>query len=306
MSGFTNFAVSFSIISILAGCITTYYLAMDAGGPSRSPRLAARRRLRPLRRPGDGRDLLGLPDRRRPLLLGRQAGPPQQAGLGLVRRLVQLPRRGRRHRGHRLRRGGHVDGAAQPRLRRRGVARRRPSSPSSSSSSLHGLLNTFGVNLVKLLSDVSAWWHLAGVAIIVAVLWLVPDQHQTLAWTFTEFGNATGFGAVSASCLRLPRRPAHGAVHLHRLRRLRPRRRGDEERLGRGAQGHRALGVGLDPRRLGAARLGHRGDPGLRRAARHRDGCRPPRSSSTRPGEPRHQSCSSSAPSPSSSAAWRR
>src|SRR6476619_1809145 len=33
MSGFSNFAVSFSIISILAGCITTYYLAMDAGGP---------------------------------------------------------------------------------------------------------------------------------------------------------------------------------------------------------------------------------------------------------------------------------
>src|SRR5437868_4315682 len=34
---------------------------------------------------------------------------------------------------------------------------------------LHGLLNTFGVNLVKLLSDVSAWWHLVGVAIIVVV-----------------------------------------------------------------------------------------------------------------------------------------
>ena len=33
MSGFSNFAVSFSIISVLAGCITTYYLAMDAGGP---------------------------------------------------------------------------------------------------------------------------------------------------------------------------------------------------------------------------------------------------------------------------------
>ena len=30
---FSNFAVSFSIISVLAGCITTYYLAMDAGGP---------------------------------------------------------------------------------------------------------------------------------------------------------------------------------------------------------------------------------------------------------------------------------
>ena len=42
---------------------------------------------------------------------------------------------------------------------------------------LHGLLNTFGVNLVKLLSDVSAWWHLAGVAVIVVVLAVVPDHH---------------------------------------------------------------------------------------------------------------------------------
>src|SRR5690242_20937639 len=33
MSGFSNFAVSFSIISILAGCITSYAIAMNAGGP---------------------------------------------------------------------------------------------------------------------------------------------------------------------------------------------------------------------------------------------------------------------------------
>src|SRR3954465_4675981 len=33
MSGFSNFAVSFSIISVLAGCITSYLIAMNAGGP---------------------------------------------------------------------------------------------------------------------------------------------------------------------------------------------------------------------------------------------------------------------------------
>ena len=32
MQGFSNMAVSFSIISILAGCLTTYYLALYAGG----------------------------------------------------------------------------------------------------------------------------------------------------------------------------------------------------------------------------------------------------------------------------------
>ena len=34
MSAFSNFAVSFSIISILAGCITSYGIALRSGGPS--------------------------------------------------------------------------------------------------------------------------------------------------------------------------------------------------------------------------------------------------------------------------------
>jgi amino acid permease (GABA permease) len=58
---------------------------------------------------------------------------------------------------------------------------------------LHGLLNTFGVNLVKVLSDVSAWWHLVGVAVIVAVLAIVPDQHKPISEVFFEVRNATGF-----------------------------------------------------------------------------------------------------------------
>ncbi len=32
-SGFQNFAISFSIISILAGCFTTFGVAWNAGGP---------------------------------------------------------------------------------------------------------------------------------------------------------------------------------------------------------------------------------------------------------------------------------
>lgn len=34
----------------------------------------------------------------------------------------------------------------------------------------HGLLNTFGVKLVRLLGDVSVWWHVGGVAIIFGIL----------------------------------------------------------------------------------------------------------------------------------------
>ena len=33
MSGFSNFAVSFTIISILSGCLTAYGIAMYNGGP---------------------------------------------------------------------------------------------------------------------------------------------------------------------------------------------------------------------------------------------------------------------------------
>src|SRR5437879_12900491 len=34
MSGFSNFAVSFTIISILSGCLTLYYFGMTNGGPA--------------------------------------------------------------------------------------------------------------------------------------------------------------------------------------------------------------------------------------------------------------------------------
>src|SRR5690348_18478742 len=33
MGGFQNFAISFTIISILAGCLTSYYIGFNQGGP---------------------------------------------------------------------------------------------------------------------------------------------------------------------------------------------------------------------------------------------------------------------------------
>jgi amino acid permease (GABA permease) len=60
---------------------------------------------------------------------------------------------------------------------------------------LHGLLNTFGVGLVALLNDISVWWHLVGVVVIVGILFLVPSQHQSASFVFTKFVNNTGFNA---------------------------------------------------------------------------------------------------------------
>ncbi len=59
---------------------------------------------------------------------------------------------------------------------------------------LHGLINTFGVGLVALLNDISVWWHLIGVALIFVVLLVVPAHHQSISFIFTKFVNNTGFG----------------------------------------------------------------------------------------------------------------
>src|SRR6185369_12165131 len=57
----------------------------------------------------------------------------------------------------------------------------------------HGALNTFGVRFVALLNDVSVWWHVLGVIAIVATLAIVPEHHQPPSFVFGEFVNRTGF-----------------------------------------------------------------------------------------------------------------
>src|SRR5215813_11533430 len=57
---------------------------------------------------------------------------------------------------------------------------------------VHGLLNQFGIRLVALLNDVSVWWHLIGVVVIVAVLAFAPSHHQTVGFVFGHFYNGTG------------------------------------------------------------------------------------------------------------------
>ena len=58
---------------------------------------------------------------------------------------------------------------------------------------LHGLLNQFGIRLVSLLNDVSVWWHIAGVLIIVGVLVIAPKHHQSASFVFGHFVNNTGW-----------------------------------------------------------------------------------------------------------------
>jgi amino acid permease (GABA permease) len=61
---------------------------------------------------------------------------------------------------------------------------------------LHGLLNQFGIRLVALLNDISVWWHIVGVLIIVGVLAIKPAHHQSASFVFTHFVNNTGWSSA--------------------------------------------------------------------------------------------------------------
>jgi amino acid transporter len=58
---------------------------------------------------------------------------------------------------------------------------------------LHALMNIFSVRLVALLNDISVWWHCLGVLIIVAFLIFKPDHHQSFGTVFSKTINNSGF-----------------------------------------------------------------------------------------------------------------
>ncbi len=66
---------------------------------------------------------------------------------------------------------------------------------------LHATVNIGGSHFVARINGVSVWWHVAGVAVILAVLVIVPSQHQSLDFVFTERFNNSGFAGGSTSAL---------------------------------------------------------------------------------------------------------
>jgi amino acid transporter len=65
----------------------------------------------------------------------------------------------------------------------------------------HGLINIFAQPIINLLQNVSVWWHVAGVAVVVAILVFVPDKHQSFSFVFTEHFNNSGFSGGSTNNL---------------------------------------------------------------------------------------------------------
>ncbi len=58
---------------------------------------------------------------------------------------------------------------------------------------VHAALNIFGVRVVAFLSDVSVWWHILGVLLITITLLAVPAHHASTSFVFTRLVNETGF-----------------------------------------------------------------------------------------------------------------
>jgi len=58
---------------------------------------------------------------------------------------------------------------------------------------IHALLNTFGIRVVAFLNDVSVWWHLVGVAAIVVVCVVLNQHHGTdIGTVFSKTVDNTG------------------------------------------------------------------------------------------------------------------
>ena len=196
MSGFSNFAVSFSIISILAGAITSYGIAMNSGGP-----IAI----------SIGWPLVGIFVVCVALAMAEICSVYPTAG-GLYFWAGRLARTNKaawawyvgwfNFLGEVAVTAAIDYGAALTWTAFANLAWNIEVTPGRTFMVFavillaHGLLNTFGVNLVKLLSNISAWWHLVGVAVIVAVLAFVPDKHQSLSYTFFHYENHFGWSNV--------------------------------------------------------------------------------------------------------------
>ena len=61
----------------------------------------------------------------------------------------------------------------------------------------HGVLNTFGSRIVRLLGDISVWWHVIGVAVIFGILFIGPDHKQSLSYLFQYQNNSAWHGGIS-------------------------------------------------------------------------------------------------------------
>lgn len=59
------------------------------------------------------------------------------------------------------------------------------------------LVNIFSSTLLAVINNISVWWHVFGAAIVILILIFGPETHQSASFVFTERINNSGFGDTS-------------------------------------------------------------------------------------------------------------
>jgi len=193
MGGFSNFAISFSIVSILTGGITTYYLGMDAGGPIVIT---------------TGWFIVGAFTLLVGMGMAEICSAYPTAG-GLYYWSARLATKNKAAWSWATGWFNLVGQVAVTASIDYGMAVYVGFILSLYDSgfhstvrwvlviyaiilALHGLLNSFRVKLVGFLADVSVWWHIGGTLIIVVALFAIPSHHQSASFLFSH-QNLTGW-----------------------------------------------------------------------------------------------------------------
>jgi len=197
MSGFSNFAVSFTIISILSGCLTLFYFGMEEGGPAIIVW---------------GWPIVGIFTLLVGLSMAEVCSSFPTAG-GLYYWAAKLsPRHGPvwswftgyfNFLGQVAITAGIDFGAAlfinflfSLWFNFSVTTHWHTIVIYACVLLLHGMLNQFGIRLVALLNNVSVWWHITGVLLIVAVMIFglkAGAHHESAKYVFTDLENLSGF-----------------------------------------------------------------------------------------------------------------
>src|SRR5690242_2627731 len=202
MGGFQNFAISFTIISILAGCLTSYYIGFSQGGPVAITW---------------GWLIVGVACTFVSLAMGEIASTyPTAGGLYFWASKLGSPGWGWFTGWFNL--IGQIAVTAAIGF---GCAIFMTSllnlwfSYPNSFGWIYflygiimlgaGLINMFKVSITAALNTFSAWWHMIGVATIVLILIIVPDHHQSAGYVFGQTINNTGLGGTTT----------HGLIYIY-------------------------------------------------------------------------------------------
>ena len=194
MGGFSNFAISFTIISILAGCLTSYYLAFNNGGPVAITW---------------GWLLVGAFCILVAMAMGEIASAMPTAGaLYFWASKLGGPAWGWFTGWFNL--IGQISvtaaigyGCAVFTTSLLNLLFDYPNTVRwvlftyAMVLSLAAIVNMFRVRITGALNAFSAWWHMIGVLVIVAVLIVVPDNHKSFGYVFGETLNNTGFSGTN-------------------------------------------------------------------------------------------------------------